>query len=479
MVALICALIATGIVVYQHHAPNGTVSTTSKIRIIVPITDQMICAHDAAWSPSDDRVALVGYKITANQAHCPSGYGVVSNQQDGLISVYQASTGRLLDQYHPDTVVRPLFHAPDAVMTAISEVNNGGQETPTPFIVDYTHILWAPDGKTLYTTWVVMVPTGLPAANANPSTYNWPGYFASGVVAIDQQSGAMRVMSHTLGASRYRALDWDLTSGQVNSAFESTTTLSQYATIAPAQAYSWTANGGLTLTQPAPTAQHLALPSAPASLPVNSPQEGRTFSVWQAGYIEPLFSSYSPDSNSSVTTIHIPAFATDIAAISPDGHYLVEGISLEALLITSTEQLKELANVATPDLATLPLLPSHDMALSALSAAPLAQYPQIPELSAKLQSNPKPGIYVAWRPDGRYLAAIFPESASQSIPTLIIYDTSTGAAVMKQSAPPGSPNFSDDSAPKLIRWSSDGKRLLVLDPGTEALALYGTGQLPH
>lgn len=478
MVALICALVATGVVVYQHRASGGTASTASKARLIVPVNDQLICARDAAWSPSDDRVALVGYMVTANQTQCPSSFGVADNQQDGLISIYQSSTGRLLGQYHPDTVVRPLFRVPDAVMAAISEVNNGGRDTPTPFIVDYTHILWAPDGKTLYTTWVVMVPTGLPATNADPSTYNWPSYFASGVVAIDQQTGAMRVMSHTLNGSRYQALGWDLTSGLLNPAFVSTTTPSQFATIAPAQSYSWTANGGLTLAQPASTAQHPALPSAPVSVPINTPQGGHTFSIWQAGYIEPHFSSYRSGSESAATIIQIPDFVTNIAAISPDGHYLVEGISLKALLITSNKQLNELASAVTPDLALLPLLPNHDVALSTLSNATLAQYLQVPELSATLQSDPRLGIYVAWRPDGRYLAVIYADSANGSIPTLKIYDTQTGATMKKLSLPPGSLSVSDDTAPNLIRWSADGKRLLVLDPNTGALMLYGIGQLP-
>lgn len=464
------AIVAAGVIISRSVAPSQT-HAASKPLVIVPFSDGLDCARDAAWSPSGGEIALVGYAPTANQTNCPSSYGVYGDTISGIVSVYQTSNGRLLDQYHPDTVIKPLLTVPKAVLAAIASVTNGGTQTPTPYTADYTHLLWSPDGSRLYLTWLVILPTGLPPANASPAAYSWPSVYASGIVVINIQNGLIRAMSSALSASPYHAVGWDLTTGKINPSFQQPANPSRFATQTPAQSYQWTSTGSLLPVQSLPTAQTASMPAQPTSLAIGAPQGGSSFSAWQPGIIE-----QNIDNDLDGTTlVNMLAFATDIAAISPNGRFLVEGLSLEAVTISSSSEVQQMKSYASQGLGALPLSPARDRALATLEALPLNQYLNTYTLSRTLDFIPVSGVYVAWSPNGRYLAAIY----SQPTPMTIIYNCQTGAVAAKLTQLSGAATLTDDSAPKLIRWSPDGTHLLSLDPSVGAMTIWGPGQLPH
>lgn len=387
---LVFAVVVSGMVISRSTAHNP-VHSTSKPLAIAPFSDSLICAHDAAWSPTNNRIALVGYRVGANETNCPSGYGVYGNTVTGIVSIYQTDNGRLLSQYHPDKVIRPLFSVSKAVLEAISSVNNGGTQTPEPYTVDYTHILWSPDGSNLYLTWLVILPTGLPAPNASPGTYAWPSTYASGVVAIDTKSGSMRVMSDALGASPYHAVGWNLATGALNPAIQQPADPTRFATLTAAQMYQWTASGSLTPIQPAPTVHLASVPTAPTSSAINSPQGDTTFSVWQPGRVQ-LNIGNDVD---GTTIAQLPAFATDIAAISPNGRFLVEGLTILATPVANASEANQVRTHSNQGLDALPLLPNRDHALATLESLLSSQYLNTTLLDQTLQIVQVSGIYVA------------------------------------------------------------------------------------
>lgn len=466
LATLALAVIVAGIVVTRRtKAPPA--QTATKLITVAPLSDGLTCARDAAWSPHGDRIALVGYTPTVDALGCPSAYGVVSSGRTGIVSIYRSQDGRLVGQYHPDKAIASLVHVPASVLSAISSSVNTVEETPAAYIIDYTHLLWAPDSTRVYVTWLAMLPTGLPNPNVLPPV--WPSVYATGVVSIDLRDGTLKALSTSLGASPYHATEWNLQTGALAPASGPSDTSAPFATLSPAQAYQWTATGALEPGQALPTAGTAALPAPPASPAVGSPQGGATFTIWQPGVLEAHLSS----DTTGMTQVNRPTFATSLAAISPDGRYLIEGVSLEGIILTNPTDVTQAQTWATNGLGSLPLLPAHDQALTTLAALPLTQQLQPYALSRTLNTFTTYGVYVAWRPDGRRLAALY---SGQSPPAVVIYNCQSGKATTTLIEPSGAPS-TDDSAPKLIRWSVDGTRLLVEDPSVGALTIWGPDHL--
>lgn len=467
LVVVVAAVVIAGFATFHRGAPTGK-PTAARPLSFSPAVDGLTCTRDAAWSPSGSQVAFVGYAPTVGAPGCPPGYSVSSQERSGIISLYQARTGRLLSQFHPDTAIRSHLTVPPAVLNAITAAVNPAEGTPTAYTIDYTHVLWAPDSSHLYVTWLAMVPTGLPDLSGNAPPV-WPSFYATGVVAIGVSAGTVSAMSTTLGADPYHAVGWDLTTNQVNPAFQRPASQTRFATLQPAQVYQWNADGSLTPAQPLPTVGNAAVPTQPTTLAIGSPQGGATFSMWQPGTLELHINS----DTTGVTLAGNPLFATDIAAISPNGRYLVEGVSLQTITVTNSDNVRQAQALAAQGLSALPLAPARDRAFAALQSLSLDKMIMSYTLSRSLVSVPTYGEYLAWSPNGRYLAAIY----SQPRPTTVIYDCQTGAVVATLTEQTGAPS-PDDSAPKLLRWSPDGSRLLALDPSAGAVTLWGPGQLP-
>jgi len=125
-------------------------------------------------------------------------------------------------------------------------------------------------------------------------------------------------------------------------------------------------------------------------------------------------------------------WSTDFAAWSPDGHYLVDGIGLKGLLSRPGLALPNQQSLVIHHLDQQPLLPAHDAALLRV---------------ATLYSA------VAWRPDGRVLAAYNSEDLVE------LYDCVTGRRM--GALRPYSNNSFTGCSSVLLRWSPDGSQLLL------------------
>jgi WD40 repeat protein len=89
-------------------------------------------------------------------------------------------------------------------------------------------------------------------------------------------------------------------------------------------------------------------------------------------------------------------------------------------------------------------------------------------------------LQLAWRPDGKLLAALYPNASApvgDSAFTISLYDTATGKLV-KRLTPDLSRLQVGESGIETLSWSPDGKRLLLIDNVYGAITIWGPGALP-
>src|SRR5262249_37666412 len=132
------------------------------------------------------------------------------------------------------------------------------------------------------------------------------------------------------------------------------------------------------LVQPIPTS------------PIGNPDGDPTFTIWQPGEAD-LLPPLTPDP----TFPGVFMFRTDFAAWSP-ANTLVEPIELRGYLVPAPAPPPSPAQLAAAHLAGAPLLPLRDVALQTVFRT--------------LRTAGSPGaesqrIALAWRPDGKLLAA--------------------------------------------------------------------------
>src|SRR5260221_4159604 len=155
--------------VYRHLPPQQVVPRRPPPLTLRPQTQGMTCLFDAAWSPQGTRIALLG----AQQVYCPDNTG--TSQRAGLVTVYDASAGKVLATLHPD----------DATVSALQAFLRGltpGRSSPPADEITqasrYQHVLWSPDGKRLALTFAF-----------DPSLIGWNGYLPD--VEPLQRSGVL------------------------------------------------------------------------------------------------------------------------------------------------------------------------------------------------------------------------------------------------------------------------------------------------
>lgn len=194
--------------------------------------------------------------------------------------------------------------------------------------------------------------------------------------------------------------------------------------------------------------------------------------MWQPGIVATALDSHSPGVHN---LSGLAIFATNFAALSPDGHALVASIGLVALLATPSSVSGPTPS-ATPDATALrqygwqsaPRLPIRDAGLQ--KAIALADQSNLVGSGADMLSNL---VSVAWRPDGRLVAI------SADIPNhaVFIFNCATGkqTATLIPSATVANDTITDRS---LIEWSSDGRRLAYFDPYSGTLTLWDNSWLP-
>lgn len=384
---------------------------------IVPTNDMLYCVMQIAWSPDGRYVAAVG-----NAEPC----GAAPDSKDGLIYIYDAQSGKIAQKLHPNALV---MGAP-AVKRGIAAYTTPTNGPPT---VDYYAVTWTPDGQALVMEFTVMPSL---AGTSGPGYENGTGALRLAVGSA--ASSAVMIDTRT----RFPDGDverWDLQTGQP----------AMVPAPPAAAAYQWSSDGSLTPTDTAPDG------------PVGAPNSGQRFTVWQPGG---LLIQQAPSS----TGIPAPvaqdiAWNAEISPISPDGRYYYPFLAANGSLVPPSTQ-HPFAHEKT--------LAPHDAALQALAQA---------LMDANGRALEPVPLMLAWRPDGKLLAALNPNANARTSAstyfTVSLYDTATGKLVKRLT-----PNLSGlphgEGNNGALAWSPDGKRLLLADNIFGAITIWGPGALP-
>jgi hypothetical protein len=407
------------------------------------------CLVDAAWSPQGTRIALLGDGFLA----CGE------NTLPGRVAIYDARAGALVTAFNVNSdviaaAVQTLAHqvAPPAVSVVPDSAIEG--------VIQFHHLLWSPDGSRLALTFTVAM---FSLRNSGWSAYLPDGEPAQpiGVLLLDPLGAQAQALVRLQSVYRPDQGDesaWDLRSGTLLSSPNAPSNIGPASILPPALGYRWQPDGTLAPLLPLTS----LTPPSPLPLgPVGNPAGGAAFSIWQPGFavaVSRINDQGALDHLSGVYT-----WQTSIAAWSPDGRYLLVWTGQAGLL-------------ALPNRA--PLTPAD------LTMFQLNQPWQLPLRDAGLlrvlptigPGDPV-GDGLAWRPDGRVLAAFAPWIQSGSLPVRF-YDCASGSLLATLTSPPFTAQPLP-SGPDLAQWSPDGTHLLLFDPRVGTVVVWGPAQLPR
>ncbi len=472
-VTVMVALVAVVLVSILYRATPAPVVHTPRPQavVITPASESIACPVDIAWSPDLSEVAVMGYATSCPSIDPTYDTGVIdetSKIYDGtlapspnmtaIVAVYDTAHGSLVRRFSIREMILQALHTQGLIAPAYTAWLATVAASPDQYIgFNFTHVLWSHDRTHLYVTFTCFLPDGPPVTPKAGS--RWPGHVAQGLVVTDVNGQHGQVYLHTSEPQAAGAVVWDLASGRVVGsmapalpfAFQPTTT-----------AFAWNGQGGL---QPAS-----ALPATGA---VGAPQSGSaSFAVWQPGVVGTTV--YAPPSERDNLT-GVAVFATNIAALSPNGQYLAASLGLASLLIPPPSTATP-APFTAPGVATLasygwqsvPRLPARDAGLQ--RAIALASQSGFGGANGDALTNL---AAVAWRPDGRYIAV----SVNTPTHAVFIFDCTTA----KQAAaltPPVMDANTTNAVQNLIEWSPDGRRLAYFDLTSGTLTLWGSSFLP-
>ncbi len=336
------------------HIVAGTLAPTQ--------TDGISCLMDAAWSPDSDHVSVLGYSTDCPQER--------NSYEPGLLNIYDAHTGKLMQQVKPDKPV-------------ISTLDKQFPSTHITPIIYYQNVRWSPNGQEI----AVSFAEFLPGQNAS-------SFFGVYLINPDSQNAPTVFLWKQTQDLTTSYLLWDLQSGKAK-VVPSNIPLSPF--ISPSmpavQEYQWGADGTLLPVQSASS----------NSGPVGNPDRDQTFTPWQSGELARV----TETDNKPTHLPGIYTWMTFLTAWSPDGRYLAMLVSIVARLIWPSQPQPSHQALVDLEADKLGTLPVRDRALKALiDALPIGP-------------GGYSGLEVAWRPDGRVLA-------TYNSGNIDLYDCTTG-----------------------------------------------------
>lgn len=448
--------------VFDGIAGRGQTKRPPTPSVAIPALDTLHCESDVAWAPDSRRVALVGYQQT-----CPNFDRQQYNYFPGYLGIYDTQTGKSLAQVNIDKPIQQALHLGAPI--GATPANIIPQGTTDAQGIQYAQLAWSPDGKRLAITFYVNV-----ISTTNPR-------HIEGVLLISPDGSSPRVLAQTLGPKDF-LYDrvWDLTAGTKLPApvAEPTATSATYFTPglgAPAQSWTWAANGVLVPQQPLLPVWLQNQPMPPIA-PVGNPDGGASFSVWQPGQ---LSVQYPPDATGQpdFSVPGVPLFQTNFVAWSPDGRYL-----LDAALSSMVNSPAGMPTPSPQTLATLKL--DNGVALPVRDAAMAAALKRLAQESASHDPNLSQGTgTVAWSPDGKLLAMVSGMNTPQqdqdyATVTISIVSCATGKILATLTAH-AAVNQTGIGGNEYMRWSPDGKRLFYFSDSLGSLTTWGPGLLPQ
>jgi hypothetical protein len=438
-VVLALVLVAS-IVLHQLGIFPGATATSHRgaTGVVLALSlEELDCLQDAAWSPNGQQVAALGYLD-----QCPSDAPTNYNYQAGVLAIYSAATGKLVHMILLDSTVLALPGIP--APPANAQPNSADSDT-SKLVINYTNMLWSPDGKQLALTF--WIGRWNAAVTVEVAAYQ-------GLVLVNADGTNERAALINETSRQYGALRWNTTTmGSLGIAPQQR--YGDLVSLPPALSYSW-GSGGQLMPQGSLTSA-----SSPTAA-VGNPDGGSSFSIWQPGAI-----AVNPvEGDPSIYT-----WETSFLAWSPDGHYLVDSFQLEGIVHPVGEPIPTAAGLQAEGDAGAPNVAIRDPALQRL----------LTSLHASADpEDPSSQINVAWSPNGRVLAAIpDDESANGSALSapVTLYDCATGKT-MGTLLPHGDAANPNTGIAVLLRWSADGSQLLLYSEKLDTITVWGPSLLP-
>lgn len=394
---------------WQRSKP-ATTDTTISVNLA---ENNLHCPSAAVWSPDNKRIAVL-----AQLGACANGnFGII---EPNVVALFDTQ-GNLERMLYPDTIVL----GAKAPTTAQPTPTVGADSSAIPpAYVEYFAMSWSPDGKRLALTYEATLPYGQETNT-----------FESGLVFLPA-GGADGEKLSGFNQSPYDV--WDL---QSHKQIQGDNNAQVFAL-----AYHWSSQGTL-----------MPVDDAPTSGPVGNPAGGQQFTIWQPGSV------YLDREKQALD------FSASCMVWSPDGRYLAPNFGFGGELTQSASGIVRLDDGAYQ-------LPYRDKAL--LIAASQLKSPSNPDASV---------MPVSWRSDGRLLAAIAPNPLidlilkngdASVIPSatehIAIYDSATGEKRLTLAAKPLANRLQLATVQyhPLLRWSSSGQRLFLLDTSFDSLTIW-------
>ena len=440
---------------------GGTTSTARRPAPPLQLADaqaRVDCPRDVAWSPDGSHIAVLGYA-----QRCPFYEPEIPFPiaPDAIVAVYDTASGRLVGEFHPDDLIRKTVTLPPLVQAFLATAN---VETKPQLSVELRHIRWLPDGKRLAVTGYFFLPSGPPVQN-DAGLPSWPGTLTDTLLVADAGGANTQVATapaHVLATpipitepgnqTMDAAVEWDLATMKPVALPATLAPSSPQGTLAPALAYQWGPGGALSIRTP--------LGNTPAAESIDAP-DGAWFSVWQPAVAE--YAAFQP------TEAPLYRWWSEFAALSPAGRYLLDGGVIE-WVARPRGQPADPEETSFTHTEHAPLLPLRDAAMRTL----------FDDLTADGVANHGGGrILTAWRPDGKVLVAVAAVGDPRNPRDAIrFYDSAAGKLLATLNVPARSLADVQSVGPRVMRWSPDGSRLFLLDPGLQLATIWGPGTLP-
>ena len=445
---VLVALLTIGVSFYGAHLRALVIPPPVPPLHLLPQTAGMHCLLDAAWSPNGARIALLGVRdVNA----CPDGSLAT---RAGLMEIFDARTGGSVATILPDETIIPAVK----LATGLQASNDAISST-----IRYQHMLWSAGGQRLAVTfWLDAGPIGaqLTLPNGAPA-------LLSGVLLVGTDGAHPRAMTELLSVYAQLQVEWDLAAARIIAA-PTTYIPTNFGILTAALGYRWQPDGALAAQGPAFATLATLATTAPLTStlgPVGMPDGGDSFTIWQPGSVV----SVTRLSQQGIEHLAGAYFwrGAPLAAWSPDERYLLDGGAPAGLLLQPGTPLPSQNDLSSFDIGQEWALPVRDAGLAAILRT--------------VNPRDQQGMAVAWRPDGRVVAAYTPHSPDGSITgslPVTLYDCASGDALLTLT-PEIYRGVPLNGQADLLRWSPDGTRLLLFDSRIGAPLVWGPAYLPR